>query len=304
MNDTYEGNGLTIAQQLCQELTALSSGVTGKTLVPVSDYLEPAMKEIDAQLTGGGVSGLSTGFETLDVKLSGLHRGQLIIVSAKTSVGKTAFAGCVAEHIARTDPASVLYFSAEMDSTQLVKRMLCREAEVSAFSIDTGHVYNTAAMFNQQLAPAAAKLEGIRMWIDHQTQSINGVASQIRGFALREPVSFVVVDYAQRFRGTRKKGDTREMELASIGRDLRWLAVECDVPIMLLAQVNKDGITRESEALEMDADVVIRLTREPDQTQNTEHAEALVRKQRNGPVGPVPLMFDKSLTKFLNPAGG
>jgi len=91
----------------------------------------------------------------------------------------------------------------------------------------------------------------------------------------------------------------REMEMASIGRDLRWLAVEADVPILLLSQVNKEGITRESEALEQDADVVLRLSREPDPHMDVESCEVQVKKQRSGPIGPVYLEFKKSVTQFL-----
>ena len=300
-------------QQNSRKFIEITAGTTKNDLVHLADVLQPALANIEVQLKGDGVTGLRTGYHDLDMMLAGLHPGDFVVIAADTSVGKTALATGMAQHISRTDPGWTLYFSAEMPDEQLAKRMICSEAGVSAFALDRGIRYNPEHLF-EKLTPAAGELHQCRMMIDYKSRTIDQVCSQIRGFALQQPVSAVFVDYIQRYDGSGKTHDTKELEIAAMGQALKDTALDLGIPVIGLSQVNKENTTFRCKAIENEADVVLLIERR----RNVSHDEMRyddarklwiqackvhIKKQRNGPLGPVVLDFISSITRFEN-AGG
>jgi len=256
------------------------------------------------------VTGVATGFKDLDTLTAGLQPSDLIIVAGRPSMGKTAFALNIAQHVGITGKQGVAVFSLEMSKEQLGLRMLCSEARVDQAKVRTGYV--PASAF-PELAKAAGRLSESHIFID-DTPSLSALELRAKTRRLKREreanLGLVIVDYLQLMRG-HERADNREQEISSISRSLKALAKELNVPIVALSQLNRQVETRadkrpvmadlrESGAIEQDADVIGFLYRPIvyDKNANEGEAELILAKQRNGPTGTVPLTFISEYTRF------
>jgi replicative DNA helicase len=260
------------------------------------------------------VTGVSTGFIDLDRMTAGLQPSDLIIVAGRPSMGKTAFALNIAQHVGITSKLGVAVFSLEMSKEQLGLRMLCSEARVDQSRVRTGSIPNTAF---PELAKAAGRLSESHIFID-DTPGLTMLELRAKARRLKREreanLGLVIVDYLQLMRG-HERADNREQEISSISRSLKALAKELNVPIVALSQLNRQVETRgdkrpimadlrESGAIEQDADVIGFLYRPIVYDKNADEgvAELILAKQRNGPIGTVPLTFIAKYTRFENRA--
>lgn len=269
----------------------------------------------------GAISGLATGFKVFDQMTDGLHPGEMIIIAARPSMGKTAFAMNIVEHVALDlpEPKPVGVFSLEMSTQQLVQRMLCSRARVDMSKIRSGMV---ARSEHVKLNEAAAVLSESPIFIDDTPSlSILELRAKARRMRDRHRVELIAIDYLQLCRSNSRRGqDSRQIEISEISSGIKALAKELEIPIIVLAQLNRQpeqrgggkprmSDLRESGSLEQDADVVGLLVRpeqyedDPDAKAELEGvAELTIAKQRNGPTGEVPLTFIKQFTRFENRA--
>jgi len=259
------------------------------------------------------VTGVPTGFHEFDKKTAGLQASDLIVIAGRPSMGKTAFAMNIAAHAALQANTGVAVFSLEMSKEQLVLRMLCGEARVDQSKVRAGFA---AERDFPKLALAASRLADAPIYID-DTPALSVLELRAKARRLkRDPQSklgLIVVDYLQLMRG--HATDSREQEISGISRSLKGLAKELSVPVIALSQLNRQveqrgdkkpvmADLRESGAIEQDADVVAFLYRPIvyDKTAEERAAEVIIAKQRNGPIGTVPLTFMSEYTRFENQA--
>lgn len=269
----------------------------------------------------GSISGLETGFTIFDQMTDGLHAGEMIIIAARPSMGKTALAMNIVEHVALhpEKPRPVGVFSLEMSTQQLVQRMLCSQARVNMRKIRSGMVAPTEHV---KLNNAASTLSESAIFIDDTPSlSIMDLRARARRMRDRQRVELIAIDYIQLCRSTTKRGqENRQIEIAEISSGIKGLAKDLEIPIIVLAQLNRQpdqrgggqprmSDLRESGSLEQDADVVALLVRPEqyaeDEEAKAEHsgkAELIIAKQRNGPTGNIALTFLKEYTRFENAA--
>jgi replicative DNA helicase len=266
---------------------------------------------------GRVISGLATGFMRLDELMSGLQNGEMIIVAARPSLGKTAFAVNIAEYIACELKEPVAIFSLEMSKQQLAQRILCSRSGVDSHRLRTNMLRDNDWA---ELQRACGDLADAPMYIDDTPGlSLLALRAKARRLAARYQLRCIVVDYLQLMSGP--KSDSREQEVSAISRGIKALARELAVPVICLSQLNRGpeqreghrprmSDLRESGSIEQDADVVLMLHREdyyhrgdPEHT-NDNIAEVIIAKQRNGPTDIVKLTFDGGTTRFLNMAKG
>jgi replicative DNA helicase len=256
------------------------------------------------------VTGVPTGFSDLDKMTAGLQPADLIILAGRPSMGKTALALNMAQHAATKCNETVAIFSLEMSKEQLVLRMLCSEARVDAHKLRSGFL---AREDWRKLTDAASRLSEAKIFIDDTPgMTVLEMRAKARRLKAEHRLALVIVDYLQLMRG-RGDADNREQEISDISRSLKGLAKELSVPVIALSQLSRAVETRggdkkpqlsdlrESGAIEQDADVVMFVFREEVYRQDENNrgvAEILVRKQRNGPTGEVPLTFLDRYTRF------
>ena len=297
--------------------------------VRVKDLLWDTFEEIEnLQKSGSPVTGVPTGFKDLDRMTTGLQQGDLVIVAARPSMGKTSWVLNVAATAAIEHQQPVAVFSLEMSKEQLLKRLLSAEGRIDAQHLRRGGM---TAEDHKRLAQAAGHLNNAPIWID---DSAGLSVLEIRAKARRlvsdikaegQELGLIVIDYLQLMSGDR--AESRVQEVSQISRGLKALARELNVPVIALSQLSRApeqrpdkkpmlSDLRESGSIEQDADLVMFLFRpeyyfgtEDKEGNNIEgHAELIVAKQRNGPVGTVPLFFYKAYTRFdsrqWEPQGG
>ena len=263
----------------------------------------------------GGITGISTGFTELDRMTNGLHAAEMIVIAARPSMGKTALAMNIAEHVAISSKLPVAVFSLEMSSQQLVQRLLCSRARVNLQKVREGFL---AERDFPSLTSAASKLAEAQIYIDDTAGlSILELRAKARRLKAQKDIQLIVIDYLQLLKSTtRRAQDNRQLEISEISSGIKGLAKELKVPIIVLAQLNRQpearsggkprlSDLRESGSIEQDADLVGLLVRpevyEEDEDARAEkagEAELIIAKQRNGPVGEVPLTFLKEFTRF------
>ena len=263
----------------------------------------------------GGITGISTGFIELDRMTSGLHAAEMIVIAGRPSMGKTALALNITEHVAINEKLPVAVFSLEMSSQQLVQRLLCSRARVNLQKVRDGFL---AERDFPSLTAAASKLAEAKIFIDDSAGlSILELRAKARRLKAQQDVQLVVVDYLQLLRSmTRRAQDNRQLEISEISAGIKGLAKELKIPIIVIAQLNRQpearsggkprlSDLRESGSIEQDADLVGLLVRpeiyEEDEEARQEkagEAELIIAKQRNGPVGDVSLTFLKEFTRF------
>lgn len=260
----------------------------------------------------GDVTGIPTGFRDLDKITAGFQRNDLIIVAARPSVGKTAFALNVAQNVATKTDENVAIFSLEMGAEQLVMRMLCAEGNIDAQVLRTG---NLEADDWRKLTMAMGSLSNAGIFIDDSPGiRINEIRSKCRRLQQEHGLGMIMIDYLQLIMGSGRGSDNRQQEVSEISRSLKALARELKIPVIALSQLSR-GVEqrqdkrpmmsdlRESGSIEQDADIVSFLYREDYYDKETEMQnmiEIIIAKQRNGPTGTVTLAFAKEYNKFLN----
>jgi replicative DNA helicase len=286
-------------------------GVTGQTYT-LSQALSEAYDRIDtrSQRDHMSISGLSTGFIDLDDKTAGLQNSELIIIAARPSVGKTAFALSLVRHIAVQENKPVFFVSLEQSRIELAERLLCAQARVDSHKLRKGHLGSDDM---QKLIQAGEVLRSAHLFIDDSPgQGMLRIAANARRLKLRHEISLVVVDYLQLIEPDNRR-ESRQEQVASMSRRLKFLARELKIPVVALAQVNRSSEDRqdhrprladlrESGSIEQDADTVMLLHRpemyEPGQHEGT--VEVIIGKQRNGPTGEITLTFIKQFMRFEN----
>jgi replicative DNA helicase len=255
------------------------------------------------------VTGVASGFKDLDEMLTGFHGSELIIVAAHPGMGKTAFALNIMNHIALRENKSALFFSLEMPSVQLGMRMLCVEAMIDSHQVRTGRISGEEL---KKLITTAQKFERTApLFIDDSPSStILQMRKKARRMAKNHQLGVIFVDYLQLISGPSRM--ERHQQIAEISRSLKQMARDLDVPVIALSQLSRavesrvDQIPtladlRESGAIEQDADVVLFIYREDKVKKDSPRkgeADIIIAKQRNGPVGTVPLVFWEKYTKF------
>lgn len=289
-----------------RELRTLADAGTQNGLVLAGDLINEAVSDLDAMIDTHGVCGLESGLADMDAITGGFKPGEMWIVAARPSCGKTALGLQIARHIAESGHASA-FFSLEMSRRQLMARMLYAMSEITLSDIQNGRI--TRENCPVMLQPAIERWDKMRLLID-DTPSLTApqIRAAIRRHVTRDKVSFAAVDYLQRVRADRR-GDVREVEVASISRELKTAALESSVPVIALCQLNRQGDVeeprlahlRESGAIEQDADGVILLWTDAKDPRVT-HAK--IAKNRQGKIGTVHLLFDRDRQTFKPLAGG
>jgi replicative DNA helicase len=263
----------------------------------------------------GGITGISSGFIEFDRMTSGLHPSEMVVIAARPSMGKTAFAMNIAEHVAINEKLPVGVFSLEMSSQQLVQRLLCSRARVNLQKVRDGFLGERDF---PSLTAAASKLAEAKIFIDDSASlTILELRAKARRLKAQQDIQLIIVDYLQLLRSTsRRAQDNRQLEISEISAGLKGLAKELKIPVIVVAQLNRQpeqrtggkprlSDLRESGSIEQDADLVGLLVRpemyeEDDEARQEKSGEAelIIAKQRNGPVGEIPLTFLKEFTRF------
>lgn len=275
-------------------------------LIDVYDNIE-SLHHQDADLTG-----VPSGFRDLDKITSGFQRNDLIIVAARPSVGKTAFALNIAQNVAINTDENVAIFSLEMGADQLVSRMLCAEGNIDAQRLRTGSLQ---AEDWSKLTMAMGSLSNAGIYIDDSPGiRVSEIRSKCRRLKQEHGLGMIVIDYLQLIQGSANSRDNRQQEVSEISRSLKGLARELNVPLIALSQLSR-GVEqrqdkrpmmsdlRESGSIEQDADIVGFLYRDDyydSESEKQNIIEIIISKQRNGPVGNVELAFVKEYNKFVD----
>ena len=267
----------------------------------------------------GELTGLGTGLKKLDQNTNGLHGGEMFIIAARPSMGKTSLAMNIVEHVALQEDKSVAVFSLEMSTQQLIQRMICSQAGIEMSKLRGGFL--SEADFPRIMAAADVMANSKILIDDTPAISILELRAKARRMKKSDDIQLIAVDYLQLLRSTSRRGqDNRQIEISEISSGLKALAKELNIPIIVLAQLNRgpenrtDGRPklsdlRESGSIEQDADVVGLLVRsayyaesEEDRDDRAGEAELIIAKQRNGPTGEIPLTFLDKYMRFVDRA--
>jgi replicative DNA helicase len=291
----------------------------------MKDILRDVMEQTETKYTNRhsfqGVTGISSGYKDLDKMTAGFQKGDLIIVAARPSVGKTAFALNVAQNAAKytvLDDKTILIgqtvaiFSLEMSASQLVQRMVSSEGNIDANRLRTGFLEGEDW---ENLSMAVGVLADAQIYIDDTPGiTVNEIRSKCRRLKKEKGLNMILIDYLQLIQGSGRRGANRQEEVSQISRTLKQLARELEVPVIALSQLSR-GVEqrqdkrpmmsdlRESGAIEQDADIVAFLYRDDYYDKESEKKniiEIIIAKQRNGPVGTVELVFLKNYNKFVS----
>lgn len=311
----YEANDeiSTILDTAEKKVMSIGQRRMGQDFAPIKEVVHDAFGRIEKLYeTRGGITGLATGFKDFDRLTAGLQPSDLILLAARPSMGKTALALNMAQHIAVREKKAVAVFSLEMSKEQLVQRMLCAEAPIDSQRLRIGELEDNDW---RKLVGAADRLSQSNIFID-DTPGITVMEMRAKARRLKREydIQLLVVDYLQLMQGSTSssRNENRQQEISEISRSLKALARELDIPVVALSQLSR-GVEarqikrpmlsdlRESGSLEQDADIVAFLYREDYYNPETEKkniTEFIVAKHRNGPVDTVQLFFHKNFTRF------
>jgi len=285
---------------------------SGKGFVPIKQALLESFNKIEELYQNkGGMLGLPTGFIDIDRKTSGLQKSDLILIAARPSMGKTAFALNIVQNTAIRTNASIAVFSLEMSREQLVQRMLSAESHIEIQKIRTGNLDEDEW---PRLAKAMGQLAQAKIFIDDTPGiTVTEMKAKCRKLKLEHGLDLIMVDYLQLMTED-ERAENRQQEISAISRKLKALAREMDCPLIALSQLSRApelrgdhrpilSDLRESGAIEQDADIVMFLYRDeyyhPD-TEKKNRGEVIIAKQRNGATGTVELAWLGQFTKFAN----
>ncbi len=320
IRDVYEQGERAVEEVLDeaeQRIFRVAESHDREGFVWIKEILWPTFEHIERlQESASGITGVPSGFTHLDYLTAGLQKGDLTIVAARPSMGKTSWILNVAQNAAIDHEVPVAVFSLEMSKEQLVQRLLCAEGRVDAQKLRRGKL---SADEYQRLAAAAGHLNTAPLWIDDSPgASVLEMRAKARRLKAETNLGLLVIDYMQLMTGSRR-AENRQQEVSEISRGLKALAKELDVPVVALSQLSRApeqrtdhrpqlSDLRESGSIEQDADLVMFLYRpeyyhgpvDRDGNSIEGRAELIISKQRNGPTGVVPLYFHKSYTRFDN----
>lgn len=287
---------------------------------PISEAIELTMQQISRMMSGEKMEGVLSGFKDLDTMTFGLHPGEMIVLAARPSMGKTSLAMNIAEQVAlpkEGKAAGVLVYSLEMGADQLAMRLICRRAKVNMHRLRERMINRSDT---EELARAGQAIKKSRLWVDDSSNlsilELRAKARRLQSQVQRDGgIGLIVVDYLQLISGTDHRVP-REQQISEISRGLKSLAKELRVPVIVLSQLNRDSEKenrqprlsdlRESGSIEQDADVVLLLAKDRDSEDKSSvpsgirKVELIIAKQRSGPVGSVPLTFIPDYTSFEN----
>src|SRR6056297_1877023 len=315
-DQTHEARDL--VAQAEQRVFSIMDGRSTQTVSSISDILHKAMDRIDARMCDDHSEGtIETGYIDFDAMTGGFHEGELIILAARPSMGKTAFAMNIAENISMSSRVPALFVSLEMSGIELADRMLCSLARVNGHKLRAGDI---TAEERARLVQKANEISQAPFYVDDSpSRTVSEIAAGARRIVRRDgSLGMIVIDYLQLIEPDNPR-DPRQEQVAKIARRLKGMARELEVPVLCLSQLNRQAEDskdhrprlshlRESGAIEQDADVVMFVHREEyyhrgeDRAQYAGQAEIIVAKQRNGPVGEVQLTWEADFTRFSNRA--
>jgi replicative DNA helicase len=297
------------------KIDSLQSSTERKDARHIRDVLIDCFGDIEhkyATRDGTGITGCPSGYADLDRMTGGWQMSDLIIVGARPSVGKTAFALNMAENAAEESGKTIGIFSIEMSEKQLGNRMLSARAHIDGHKIRSGYLIDDDW---EKLTMAIGSLSNLNILIDDTPGiRLNELRSKARKWAREHDLGLILIDYLQLIEVLSRQGVNRQQEISEISRSLKQLARELQVPVIALSQLSR-GVEqrqdkrpmmsdlRESGAIEQDADIVAFLYRDDYYDKETEKKniiEIIIAKQRNGPVGTVELVFLKEISKFVS----
>jgi replicative DNA helicase len=294
----------------------ISENKAHQSFHPLSKMIEDNIDSLEERQGNKSlITGVTTGYTLLDHKTSGLQNSDLIILAARPGMGKTAFALNIARNAAMEAGVPVAIFSLEMSKEQLSMRMLSSEARLDSTRLRSGFISQEDWL---RITEAASSLSNAPIFIDDSpVLTAMEIRAKARRLKLDKNVGLIIIDYIQLMQG-RRSAERRELEISEISRALKALAKELNLPVVALSQLNRMleqrsdkrpqlSDLRESGALEQDADVVTFIYRDEvynkdENNPNKGKAEIIISKQRNGPIGMVPLVFLNTYTRFENPA--
>ncbi len=317
----YEGEVDALMDEVERDILRISESRVQSQNSTIKDLVHRAINTIEKFHQGQGqLTGVGTGFNDFDRMTSGLHGGEMIVIAARPSMGKTSLAMNIAEHVCIEQKLPVAVFSLEMTADSLVLRMLCSRSRVNLRNVREGFL---AERDFPKLTGAAGKLASAPLFIDDSSGlSILQFRAKARRLHQQHGIKLFVVDYLQLLHSTARRAENRQQEIADISSGIKALAKELNVPVIVLSQLNREierekgrpprlSDLRESGAIEQDADVV-GLLYKPKSGDDDESGPAaeedavpvnlLIAKQRNGPTGDVELTFLKSYTRFESKA--
>ncbi|RLS33893.1 MAG: replicative DNA helicase [Planctomycetota bacterium] len=282
----------------------------------IESVLDEVMVRMDARMKHEQLlGGVETGFTDLDSLCGGLHNSELIILAARPSMGKTAMAMNIAEHVAIANKHPVLFVSLEMACLELADRLLCSASQVNGHRLRNGTISQED---RRRLVQKSAEISSAPLYIDDTPgRTLTEIAAVARRLKRRGGLSMIVIDYLQLIEPDNPR-DPRQEQVARIARRLKMMSRELDIPVLCLAQLNRQAEVsrdnrprlnhlRESGAIEQDADVVMFVHREEyyqttdeDRERVRGQAEIIIAKQRNGPIGDIKLLWKHDFTRFVN----
>ena len=317
----YEGEVDALMDEVERDILRISESRVQSQTTTIKDLVKKAITTIeDFHQRQGVLTGVGTGFTDFDKMTSGLHGGEMVVIAARPSMGKTSLAMNIAEYVAIEQRLPVGVFSLEMTSESLVLRMLCSRSRVNLRNVREGFL---AERDFPKLTGSAGKLANAPLFIDDSSAlSILQLRAKARRMSQQYGIKLFVIDYLQLLHSTARRAENRQQEIADISSGVKSLAKELNVPIIVLSQLNRElereknrkprlSDLRESGAIEQDADVVGLLYKpssgDDEESGNVAEEDAvpvnlLIAKQRNGPTGDVNLTFLKSYTRFESAA--
>jgi replicative DNA helicase len=322
----YEGEVDALMDEVERDVLRISESRAQSSMLTTKELVGKAFGTIENYFSRKGVlSGLATGFTDLDRMTDGLHGGEMIVIAARPSMGKTSIAMNIVEHVVLEQKLPAAVFSLEMGAEALVLRMLCSIARVNSRSIREGFMSETDF---PKLTNAAGRLADAPLFVDDSAAlSILQLRARARRMHQQHGIKLFVVDYMQLLHSTaRRAQENRQQEISDISGGIKALAKELKVPVLVLSQLNREperrerGVEprlsdlRESGAIEQDADLVGLLYKPgkaggddedgggAGEEQDAMQVNLLIAKQRNGPTGDVKLTFLKPYTRFESAA--
>jgi len=277
-----------------------------ETVMEVLNNIQKASKQ------SGAVTGISTGYYDLDFKTAGFQKSDLLLLAARPSMGKTALALNIAEHVITKERVSTVFFSLEMSRQQLANRLISMNSRIDAQAIRTGNLKPNE--WSQLVESARTIGESTLIIDDTPGISVREMRSKCRKIKMDKGLGFIIIDYLQLMTVGGKGSESRQQEISEISRSLKALAREMECPVLALSQLSRDvekrdnkrpqlSDLRESGAIEQDADVVMFIYRDEYYNKESEDkgvAEVIIGKQRNGPTGTIKLGCQLQFSRFTN----
>ena len=307
-----QDNVLDVIETAEKRIFDISSNRDTSDFEAMGTVLERGFLEIEKLfINKGQTTGIPSGFYDLDAKTSGFQKGDMILIAARPSMGKTTFALNIAENAALRSGKKVAIFSLEMSKEQLAYKLLCSEARVDMLKLRTGNIDDKDW---ENLARASGPLGSAKIFIDDTAGiTVMEMRSKCRRLKIEHGIDIIIIDYLQLMAGS-KGTENRQQEVSEISRSIKALAKEMQCPVIALSQLSRApearsdhrpmlSDLRESGSIEQDADIVMFLYRDEYYDKETEDkniAECIISKQRNGPVGTVRFSWMGQFSKFGN----